>query len=298
MHRIVKVGQDMVVIHLTDMPDIHDTVFHGIDKDDMTYVGVISDCHRYISIGCYAEGDDVAPGKPLPKLNVDWVSKKIRMPLYYYESMFVNNHFLSDDYDDPCVVASRADTLETIQSCQHTLMDVENPNGDHVVPDLDKDKVSTGVKPMLTEHLVPETSSWLHPFRGASYMLPSLNSISNMHLGFQVEDMFNAPDQNKDAPDVTSPISLSPHESYSIKFGSGDTLYDTDNIIHAWQKSLAKSTGGRFEFFFRGLRCKLSGESDSVSIVSHSMDYTKASSDSIESYIIERIRILYPGERS
>jgi hypothetical protein len=297
MHRIVKVGQDLIVIELPEMPDTSETAFHGIDKDDMTYVGVFSECGRYISIGCYAEGDDVAPGKLLSKLTVDWVSKKIHMPLHYYESMFVNRQFPRGHYDDPRGVMSHGGDSGT-QSCQHTsMMRVHKPSGDHVVPDIDQDEVSSGVKPILTDQLVPETSSWLHPF--CDDMLPSV-TMSTMHLGFQIEDMFrgilDASEHHVGDVDVTSPMSLSPHESYSIKFGSNSTLYDTDNIIHAWQKSLTKSTGGRFESFFRALRCQLSLENDSISIVSYSMDYTNVSSDSIEMYIDERIRILYPDE--
>jgi hypothetical protein len=292
MHRVVRIGKETVVIHLPDMTDIHECTFDGID---MTYVGVFSDCGRYISIGCYAEGDDVAPGRLLPRLTVDWVSKKICMPVQYYESMFVNRQFppgLDGTLDDTTNHGSASHT----PSCQHTsMMDLEHTTGDHVVPDIYQDEASvSGVKPILTDHLVPETSSWLHPFHD---MLPSIDTLQ---LGFQFEDMFHgmvdAQEHHRDETVVTSPISLSPHESYSIKFGAGSTLYDTDDIICAWQKSLAKSAGGRFESFFRALRCQLSLEDDSISIVSHSMDYTNVSSDSIEMYIDERIRILYPED--
>jgi hypothetical protein len=268
MSNVTTNGVD-ITIHVSDMPDM---VPH-LKEIDMMYLGSFSQCLGMFWIHCVPEGGD-AYGFALPKMSIDWTLKEIRMPVYYFESIFANHQKPSPSLQSTPIYSVY----------KNSSMRVQDRDGDQVVPDVDLGRDND-----VSDHVVPEPS-WIPHVSG---LMPSLNSNSDMRFEIELDSIMNGPFLDQD---VTSPhMMLSPHEAYKIRFGTGNDSYEIDFMIEVWKESTSRAYGYSFSNFFRDMMSRW-GSMDGIYVSSHTLDDIKVSSDLVIMYITKRYHLMYPGE--
>jgi hypothetical protein len=273
MSNVTTNGVD-ITIHVSDMPDM---VPHlkEIDTEDVMYLGSFSPCLGMFWIHCVPEGGD-AYGFALPKLSIDWTLKEIRMPVYYFESIFANHQKPSPSLRSTPIYNGH----------KNSSMHVQDRDGDQVVPDV----VERVGRDYVSDHVVPEPS-WIPHMSG---LMPSLNSNTDMRFVIELDSMMDGPFLDQD---VTSPMMLAPHEAYKIRFGTGNDSYEIDFMIEMWKESTSRAYGYSFSNFFRDMMSRWgSMEDDDIYVSSHTLDDIKVSSDLVIMYITKRYHLIYPGE--
>lgn len=107
-----------------------DSLFSKIPSEPMTFAGAFSDDMKTFSIGCYTMDDWIGAGKSLPELTVDWSTRTLKMPVEYYESIFIRQKYPSSTF------VSKTVRMEQDVDAQNDHVVPSMGQRDQVVPDI------------------------------------------------------------------------------------------------------------------------------------------------------------------
>lgn len=275
----VRFVGDTVSMYLKDVPDTTQTPWlTGIDQADMIFVGTFSHNKALLSIGCYSVHDDVGSGKALPHLKIDWASKMMRMPMVYYQSMFLEFKFPAPNM----YLVNSSDPVDV--SKNKALQEVPTPIGISDVPSVTFSKMSL---PRV------KTSSFMDMLENMSLNLPSLRSRSAVHSRTQSEQSVKQ-QTAKQMCESQSVFVMDPNSMYRIRFGRSrfgtKHLIQGDELIREWEASYSRHLGCSIcELIDMRLRYR---EHDVYVSQVGVFEFTKVSPQQLDEYFVKRSQIL------